>query len=230
MREDVFMSESADNISSAPDSSGSPGSEGDARLRSDRDRQPRRLRFWLILVGVIIVLAIAAVLIWQGVEEPEEPVTPPPVTITNALPTPQITPISKEPGSAFYDLLPATVLQYALTATDPDASDDVVRALEAFTLTYSDGADHSITVTASQWESVEDAVKNVERLDQLASEVDPDAALTHAPVEVDGEEVGTASLRLGETEGRVTWSNGTSVLTAVGPAADIENFFTAFPI
>lgn len=224
------MSESADHISSAPDSSDSPGSENDARTRSGRDRQPRRPGLWLILVGVIVVLAVAAVLIWQGTQEPQEPVTPPPVTITNALPTPQITPIAKESGSAFYDLLPETVLQYALTASDPDTSDDVARALEAFTLTYSDGADHSITVTASQWESVQDAAKHIERIDQLAAEAAPDAALTQEPVDVRGEEVGTATLRLSETEGQVTWSNGTSVLTAVGPVADIENFYTAFPI
>lgn len=199
-------------------------------MRSRAPERRRRGLLWLVIVAAVIVLGVAAVLIWQGNQEPEDQVTPPPVTITNELPTPAVSPIPKTSGSEFYDLLPEAVLQYALSASEEDTTKDVARAVEAYTLEYSDGASASITVTASQWESPKQAVKVAQERDAVAAEADPEATVTETAVEIDGKEVGTATQRLGESEGQVTWSNGTAVLTAAGPAADIENFFKAFPV
>ncbi len=195
---------------------------------------PRKARkpwwIWLIVAVAVLALVGIALMIWQSKNEPEEPVTPAAVTITNPVPTPAITAMDKEPGSAFYDLLPDTVLQYALVDSEATDTKRVRRSLESVTLTYSDGDDAEITVTATQWETKKEAVKQAKALDAKAAKAYSDAPLNKTPVEVDEEKTGTAWQRLGADEGQTTWTNGTSVLTAVGPAADLGDFYTAFPV
>lgn len=186
---------------------------------------------WLIVTVVVIAVVVVGVVIWQSNnEEPQEPVTPPAVTVTNPVPTPAITPVKKESGSDFYDLLPTTVLQYALVESEPNDAKAVRTALESVSLTYSDGDDGEIVVTGTQWETKKEAKKYAKKLDAKAADAHPDAPLTEGSVDVDEDELGTMKRRLGESEGQVTWTNGTSVLTAVGPVAGLEDFYTAFPL
>lgn len=193
-------------------------------------RKPSRRTIVLIAIAAVVVIAVVVAILLTRGGGSEEPVTPPAETITNPLPTPAVDPIDKESGSAFFDLLPTSVLQFALSEFAPDDGDEVAQALEAHTLTYDDGSGATVVVRASQWRTVGAAEDAAEAFAATAREAEPDGAVSERVVEADGEEVGHLTLVVGETEGRAVWTNGTAVLDVVGPADEIEDVVKAFPV
>lgn len=198
--------------------------------------RPRR-RAWWIAGGLVLLLVVVAVVVWAvagGSEEPAaEPTTPPAVTITNPLPTPEVSPVAKEPGTPLYDLMPATVLQFALSATsaeDPGLAPWTDGALEVHRLTYVDAEGTELIVVATQWETAEAAEAARAAADAAVAAELPDAVATTDPVQVGEVQTGTATTRAGDPTGVVTWSNGTAVLRAEGPAGTVRDVFLAFPI
>lgn len=210
-----------------------------SRARSDaagaRARPGRRP--WWIAGGLLLLLVVVGVIVWAvtgGEDEPAaEPTTPPAVTITNPLPTPEVAPMAKEPGTPLYDLLPTTVLQFALSATtaeEPGLAPWTEGALEVHRLTYVDAEGTELIVVATQWETAEDAEVARAAADAAVAAELPDAVATTDPVQVGEAQTGTATTRAGDPTGVVTWSNGTAVLRAEGPAEAMRNVFLAFPI
>lgn len=194
-------------------------------------------RAWWIAGGLVVLLVVVGVVVWVvtgGSEEPAaEPTTPPAVTITNPLPTPEVSPMAKEPGTPLYDLLPTAVLQFALSATtaeEPGLAPWTDGALEVHRLTYVDAAGTELIVVATQWETPEDAEAARAAADAAVAAELPDAVATTDPVQVGEVQTGTATTRAGDPTGVVTWSNGTAVLRAEGPAEVVRDVFLAFPI
>ncbi len=83
-----------------------------------------------------------------------------------------------------------------------------------------------VRLLAGQWQDADDAGRQLDRL--LADAGEPTMS---GDVTVEGETAGTYAVTPGE-EGTsvVTWRNGTVVLQATGPAALVEDFYTAFPL
>ncbi len=116
----------------------------------------RRLPVWLwIAAGVLAVGVAATVALLMG-NRGGGPVPPEAEVVTLPVPTPTVSAIDREPGSAFFDALPSEVLAFALaeTAEAPDLVAD--GALEAYTLTYTDGS-QDLMVQAGQWPTAEEA-------------------------------------------------------------------------
>lgn len=204
--------------------------------RGDGPTTSRRRVVWVV-GGLLVLLVVVGLVVWaivRGGDEPRaEPTTPPAVTITNPLPTPEVTPIATEPGSPLFDLLPGTVLQFALSATAPEEPGLVPwtdGALEVHRLTYADVEGHEVLVVVSQWETVEDAEDARAAADAAAAEQLPDAVATTDPVMVGEATTGAATTRAGDPTGVTTWSNGTAVLSVEGPADAVRDVFLAFPI
>lgn len=212
------------------------GPDGDAARPAGTSERPGR-RAWWIAGGLLLLLVVAGAVVWavtRGGEEPAaEPTTPPAVTITNPLPTPEVSPVAKEPGTPLYDLLPSTVLQFALSAAsaeDPGLAPWTGGALEVHRLTYVAADGTELIVVATQWETPEDAEAARAAVDAAVATELPDAVATNDPVQVGEVQTGTATTRAGDPTGVVTWSNGTAVLRAEGPADTVRDVFLAFPI
>ena len=195
----------------------------------------RRGMIPLIAIGAVVVLGIGGYAIWQSKAAPEPQVTPPAVTVTAELPTPNMTPIALDLPAPLGDLLPATTGQFALTEMTADTGKDTVRALESHALTYSVGAtpevsQSDITLDVSRWNTPAEAKEFSTELEGAAASGNPDAVMTSGVVEAGDKEVGTFVMRLGAELGVVTWTNGTTVLQATGPHDQIEDFYVGFPI
>lgn len=198
--------------------------------RSASSARPSRRTVVLIAIAAVAVVGVVVAILLTRGGAAEEPAAPPAETITNPLPTPAVEPIDKGSGSAFFDLLPTSVLQFALSELAPDDGDEVAQAVEAHTLTYDDGGGTTVVVRASQWRTAAAAEEAAEAFGTAAREAEPDGEVGERPVEAGGEEVGHLTAVVGESEGRAVWTNGTAVLDVVGPAAAIEDFVRAFPI
>ena len=209
---------------------------GDDQHRDGAPATRRRRVVWVV-GGLLVLLVVVGLVVWalvRGDDEPRaEPTTPPAVTITNPLPTPEVTPIAKEPGSPLFDLLPGTVLQFALSATaaeEPGLVPWTEGALEVHRLTYADAEGHEVLVVVTQWETAEDAESARAAADAVAAEQLPDAVATTDPVVVGEATTGSATTRAGDPTGVATWSNGTAVISVEGPADVVRDVFLAFPI
>jgi hypothetical protein len=198
-------------------------------------RRSGRPPLWLlILVGVLIVAAIvtAIALSQNGGAEPEptqaaqEP--PPDVVVTLPVPTPTIEPVPREPGTAFFQALPSTVLAYALTAAGPDPGLVATGALEGYTLTYSDGGSTQLVVLAGQWATPEGANA---ALDAVIARETPNGTPEQGAVTVDGTDVGRYfMLTRPDGTGSVWWTNQSVLLQVDGPPEALSDVFTAFPL
>ncbi len=222
-----------------------PGAPAEPTARTGRRTQPeadgasarRGRRAWWIAAGLVVLLVVVGGVVWAvagGDEEPvAEPTTPPAVTITNPLPTPEVSPVAKEPGTPLYDLMPTTVLQFALSATtteEPGLAPWTDGALEVHRLAYVDADGTELIVVATQWETAQEAETARAAADAAVAAELPDAVATTDPVLVGEAQTGTATTRAGDPTGVVTWSNGTAVLRAEGPADVVRDVFLAFPI
>ncbi len=210
----------------------SPGERVHRRPSAAVVRRRRRVVAGAAL-GVVVVVALVTALVWPGFARPDEP--QPAVTVTAPPPTPTVEPAGRpEHQTAFLAALPDTTLQLAVRAVEPhEPWEDEDDAVEAWSLTYADGPDPAasgaavVRLLAGQWEDADDAGRQLDRL--LADAGEPTMS---GDVTVDGETAGTYAVTPGPEEGTsvVTWRNGTVVLQATGPAALVEDFYTAFPL
>lgn len=130
--------------------------------------------------------------------------------------------------TALQGAVPTEVLRFALVDEANETSYDATGPLEMWSLTYSDGesagADR-VDVVVGQWDTASAASEGFDAVDAAAVGT-PETGV----VEVDDEPVGTWTLRTDDTgRGTVVWRNGTVVVSATGPAADIEDFYAAYP-
>lgn len=217
----------------------------------------RRLPVWVWVVAGALLVGIAGTAALLMVNRGGSTVPPEAEVVTLPVPTPTVTAIEREPGTAFYDALPSQVLAFAL-ADSAEAADLVAAgALEAYRMDYTDGS-QGIEVQAGQWPTAEEASAVY---DDLVAAAAGDAALpTATPTQTDdesGEDVAddmptaTATpqavedgtvLAAGAKAGRYTmvshadgsgmvvWTNGTVVLSATGPLDSVRDVYTAFPL
>ena len=211
-----------------------------------------RRAFWLLFIAVgwkgsaysyvaLVVGAVVAVILVLSNRGGETPEAPPAQTVTLPVPTPTVAPIERQPGTAFQQALPATVLAYALKeeVADPDLA--LAGAVEGWKLTYTDGA-QDVVLHAGQWRdaaSADAAFQQVVAANPLPA---ADAAATATPaadqpqpeqgaVEVGGKQVGSF-LFLPKPDGTATlwWTNTTAMLRLEGPATALRDVYAAFPL
>ena len=126
------------------------GPGGPGHSATGRGGGRRRPPLWLlILVGVLVVGAVVAVVLMLTNREQEQEALDP-ETITLPVPTATVDPIAREAGTAFQEALPSTVLAFALTEIVEHEPWLTAGAVEAWRLTYTDGAE-GIVVYAGQW-------------------------------------------------------------------------------
>lgn len=214
-----------------------------ARVPAPRRSLLRPAVIWPAVAALVVVVAVAAFLLLRdNLGAPEASPAP---TVTRTLPAPTATtdPVDRGEGSALFVALPGTVRQYVLIAISPAdtavSADPAVPAvdggaLEAYSLTYAgalpdagDPADVEYTVQVSQWATAEEATAAAAA---LAAPLAP--ASSTGQVQAVGVSVGAFSLfgEDGPGTADAVWTNGTVVLHASGPAADIRNFYLAFSL
>lgn len=205
---------------------------------------------WLIpaIIGVV-VLVIAAIVIGIVVSSGDDTDDAPPAVATTILlpsPTPTVEPVARPATTAFAVALPTTVLQYALATSVPDPEWVAAGAVEAYTETYTDGGAGTVTVRSGQWESPEEAAAFAAALvaaipPAAAAEPEPSASSSAAPtaptlpqtgeVTAGGAVAGTYTIAdAGNGTGVAVWVNGTTVIQATVPVADVADFYNAFPL
>lgn len=194
-------------------------------------RTPRRAgsRRQIVIIGAAVAVAILAGVgaALGGVFGGGDPVAAPsPSTVTLASPTPTIEPAARQPLTPFADVLPATVLSYAL-ATVADYEPLVAAgALEGHQLDYSDGGTASVTLYAGQFETAEAAAAAYATLVGAPTPV-PESGV----VEVAGQPAGAWTVtQAADGTGAATWTNGTVLFQALGPADVVQDFYEAFPL
>jgi hypothetical protein len=105
-------------------------------------------------------------------------------------------------------------------------------AVEGYRLEYSDGGGGALTVVASQWRTEADATAALAAATAAVSAGSvpvADDGPTSGEVQVGGAAVGTWTLtRAADRTGTVTWSNGTVVLQATGPADVVRDVYAAY--
>lgn len=214
------------------DDDASGGPQSPARHGSSTSR---RRPAWVWVLGVVVlVAAVAAVVLVLGNRGGADPVVAQqPQVVTLPVPSPTIEPIEREDGTAFYDALPSTVLDYALTdsAEEPELLAD--GALEGYRLVYGDGGTREVVVQAGQWETaaeVDEAFDAITAAVKAATGSSEDAPgeLEEGAVEANGEQVGRYLLLPRESSETVWWTNGTVLLRADG--ASVRDVYAAFPL
>ena len=220
----------------APDASEpSPAapSRSSARGTSGRRITQNPVLLWSVVGGVVLVaVAVTAFLLLRG-DDPTPGAAPAP-TVTRTLPAPTATtdPIARGEGTVLFATLPDTVRQYVLTAITPGDLAAQVGALEAYDLTYAGAladVDATYTVQVVQWATPEEATAAAAALSATLG-----TASSTGEVLVAGTVAGAFSL-FGEGDSttepaHAVWTNGTLVLHANGPAADIRNVYLAYSL
>lgn len=206
-----------------------------ARASTRRTIAASPVIIWSV-VGAVVVVAAAVVgfLLLQGDDEGSQAAPSPVPTVTHTLPAPTATtdPVARGEGSALFTALPGTVRQYVLTSITPGDLAAQAGALETYDLSYAGAlgdADAVYTVQVTQWATPEDATAAA---DALSASFAP--ASSTGEVQAGGAAVGAFSL-FGEgtstsETAHAVWTNGTVVLHASGPAADITNFYLAYSL
>lgn len=209
---------------SAPVPPGSGAADHSEEPVSDTRRSRRGLWITLIVVGVL-VLGGAGAAAWY-LRDRDQPAAEQEV-VQAPSPTSALTAIDRTATTAFAANLPATVLQYALTATADDAEWTGAGALESYLDTYADEAGDQLTVHSGQWATAEEAAAQQAA---LAAAVTGEV-LSTGPVTVAGADTGAVTIvDLGDGTGSAVWSNGTAVFVLTAPVADVSNAFAAYPV
>ena len=208
-----------------PDSSADQDGPADGAGPDEPGSHRRRNLLIAAVVGGVVVVGVAAAAL-SGAFDAAEPVpTPTASTITLASPTPTVAPIARQPISAFADALPSTVLDLALTAIAPQPPLVAANALEGYRLDYSDGGSVAVALDAGQWETPEAATAASA---PLAAAV---PVTETGSVDVGGAPVGTWTFsEAADGTGTMTWTNGTALFHATGPAPTVRSFYEAFPL
>ena len=198
---------------------------------------------WLVpaIVGAVVVV-VAAIITGIVVNSNGDDDAAPAVATTVILPspTPTVDPVARPATTAFATALPTSVLQYVLATSAADPEWQGAGALEAYTETFTDGAEGTVTVRSGQWETPEEAAAfGATLVGALPAAPTPDASAspTSTALPLSGEVVvgdaaaGTYSIvDAGDGTGVAVWTNGTAVFQATAPVADIANLYNAFPI
>lgn len=241
-----------------PEQQGEPASRRSSRAPQEPGR--RGLPRWALVSGIVLVVAVVVGVILILTNNAEPAPTPDPEVVTLPAPTPTVDPVDREPGTAFFEALPSTVLSYALAEVGEHEGLLADGALEAYRLVYSDGS-ASLTLHAGQWADAEAALAVFEQLVEAASaDIDEAEAAEAAPaedqtaqtddvedvpggdpapapgvvegtVEVDGAEVGRY-LIVTRADGSATawWTNGTVLIQVDGPAGAVRDVYAAYPL
>jgi hypothetical protein len=198
-------------------------SEDDSSVRHSKTALPRP-KTWIWASLLALALLASAALVYFFVLEPADgedagggagasaqTVTPPP-------PTPTVPVPSKEPGTEFYDRIPATVGKYVLTETAPSADFENAKAYDSYALTYSDG-EHQITLLAGQWRTEAAATDAFNALGGPegwpGADVDLSSTVCPEPPDED-----TAAL----------WRNQTAIFKVDAPDGGAGEFFCLMPM
>lgn len=205
-----------------------------ARASTRRPSAASPVIIWSVVGAVVLVaVAVAGFLLLRDDQSSQAAPSPVP-TVTRTLPAPTATtdPVVRGEGSALFTALPGTVRQYVLTSITPGDLAAQVGALETYELSYAGAlgdVDAVYSVQVTQWATPEAATAAA---DALSASFAP--ASSTGEVQAGGAAVGAFSL-FGEgtstTEAaHAVWTNGTVVLHASGPAADITNFYLAYSL
>ena len=226
-----------DATPSGPDSAAPSDAEAAAQAPSSR----RRIVLIAALVGGVVILGGVVAALAGAFNSPEPAAARSASAVTLPSPTPTIASVARQPISPFADALPGAVLDYALTGIAPYPPLVVVGALEAFKVDYSNGGTGTVTVYTGQWETAAEAATAYATLvppspPATTGAATPDPSATATPptsgtVEVGGQPAGTwAITKAAGGTGRATWTNGTALFQAVGPAGVVAKFYSAFPL
>lgn len=212
---------------------GAPGGAAGDQPPSDRAERSRRLPGpawlpWAVGGVVALVVVVVAVLLLTG-DDAGEPATPAAVEVVGPEPTPAAEPVVRGEGSALFLALPDSVRQYSLASIAPSDAFAGVAALESVTASYSgplEGSEVTYDVVVGQWPTPAEAAAQALALVGAAP-----APTSAGEVTVGGAVTGTFSISsVDDTTATATWTNGTVLLQATGPAADVENFYLAFSL
>lgn len=127
----------------------------------------RRPPVWLWIVAGVLAVGIAGTATLLMVNRGGSTVPVEAEVVTLPVPTPTVSPVEREPGSAFFDALPSEVLAFALAETGEAPELVASGALEAYTFRYTDGS-QEISVLAGQWPTAEEADEVYARLAEAA--------------------------------------------------------------
>ncbi len=188
-------------------------------------RRRRAVVFGGAVIVVILVLAATA-FGWPGWARSSRPAAP--AVAQQAVPTPTIAPIEPDDGSAFADAQPVAVAEFALTHREPASEWAQLDAMEAYELTFADGegADaKSITVTAGQWATDEDATRAAADLIKAAG-----TPTSTGEVKASGRTAGSFAMVVDGDQATMTWRNATAVIQATGPADRLQDFYENYPM
>lgn len=168
------MSEPHRGGGGAPGPGRPPGAERAPReafeVRPPDPRFARRRRLVAWIAAGVVAVAVAVVLVVVQLNRPDDVAEAPtlePVpgeTVTAPVPTPTVEPVERDTSTAFLAALPSAVLQWAVAGQAPAEDLAWLGALEAYTLTYTDGA-QDLTLVAAQWRSPEAAAQHVASAD-----------------------------------------------------------------
>ncbi len=176
-------------------------------------------------IGAVVIIGGAVAALGGAFDAAEPLPVPTASTITLASPTPTVAPIARQPISAFADALPSTVLDLALTAIAPQPTLVAANALEGYRLDYSDGGSVTVALDAGQWETPEEAAAAYAPIAAAAPVTETGS------VDVGGAPVGSWTLsEAADGTGALTWTNGTALFHATGPAATVRSLYEAFPL
>ena len=192
-------------------------------------KRSHKVPLWAWILGGVVVAAgiVVAILAGSGAFSAPEPLpTPPAETITAPPPSPRAEPVAREgEPTAFSAALPDTVLDLSLADFAPGGRFDETRALESFSLAYSDGAARSVALEAGQFEDPEAATRAFTRL------VGDQSPVESGEVNAGGVAVGEfAQLVADDGSTVLVWRNTTAVFILSGEEALVRDVFTAFPL
>lgn len=208
---------------------------------------------WLLPVAIgvaVLVVAgvVAGVLANRGGDGATAP-TPDASTVVVPPPTPGVAPAARPATTAFASALPATVLQYALEASQEDAERLGAGALEAYAETFTDGEGGTLTVRAAQFETPQEATALLQQLTAALPVPAPGTGAPTATASADAAaEAGTATdlpqsgevtaagtavgtftvVDAGDGTGVAVWQNGTAVFQLTAPVADAFDAYKAY--
>ena len=184
----------------------------------------RRRRLVASVIAGVIVVAVVALIIFLTTRGEPEPTVLDPIpgeTITAPVPTPAVPPIERDTSTAFLAALPNAVLQWSVAAQAGADDLKALGALEAYTLTYTDGTTELPVVTA-QWRTPEAAQAYVASLGLEGVPVrDEDVLVGGAPV-------GRVAIYSSETGDKVVWTNGSTSFFVNAPVGAGASFYDAF--
>lgn len=215
--------------------------KGDAPRRG-RQRSPRSRRgLWIGLAILVVVLvgagAAAALLLGGG--EPTPSASPAPVVLPT--PTPTIAPAARDTTTPFQQALPDTVLAFAVASQAEAVGAIDAGALEAYDMTYTDGA-QEVGLLAAQYATADAATAAMTSLLAQApaesgsgATADPPATAQPVlprdePVTVGGVPVGRVVISGAGESARAVWTNGTALFVLEGPSDVVPAFYDAFPM